>query len=114
MLRTCRSHAPEGRLSLHFDADLSIDAEFTDPDSWPTPAHTTTTETTRYGAARARCWDRLHPRLTRTGAWTEHEGPLPIMEGTVIRLQVDLLPGSGTPKPFVAVGFGHKRSPVSS
>ncbi|MCW2898086.1 MAG: hypothetical protein JWO67_351, partial [Streptosporangiaceae bacterium] len=26
MLRTGRSHAPEGRLSLHFDADLSIDA----------------------------------------------------------------------------------------
>ena len=26
MLRTGRSHTPEGRLSLHFDADLSIDA----------------------------------------------------------------------------------------
>lgn len=26
MLRTGRSHTPKGRLSLHFDADLSIDA----------------------------------------------------------------------------------------
>jgi hypothetical protein len=74
--------------------------EFTDPATWPAPAHTTTTVTTRYGAAHARSWDRLHPKLTRTGAWTSHEGPLPIMEGTVIRLQVDRLPGIGTPKPL--------------
>lgn len=73
---------------------------FADPQSWPTPAHTTTTPTTRYGAAHARSWDRLHPKLTHTGAWTDHDGPLPIMEGTVIRLQVDRLPGTGTPKPL--------------
>ncbi|MDQ3577011.1 MAG: transposase, partial [Actinomycetota bacterium] len=74
--------------------------EFADPRTWPTPAHSTTTPTTRYGDAHARSWDRLHPTLTRTGAWTGHEGPLPIMEGTVIRLQVDRLPGTGTPKPL--------------
>jgi hypothetical protein len=74
--------------------------EFKDPRTWPTPAHTTTTDTTRYGAAHARSWDRLHPKLTRTGAWADHEGLLPIMEGTVIRLQVDRLPGTGTPKPL--------------
>jgi DDE superfamily endonuclease len=73
---------------------------FADPQSWPTPAHTTTTQTTRYGAAHARSWDRLHAKLTRTGAWAQHEGPLPILEGTVIRLQVDRLPGTGTPKPL--------------
>ena len=73
---------------------------FTDPTSWPTPAHATSTDTTRYGAAHARSWDRLHPKLTRTGAWTGHQGPLPVVEGTVIRLQVDRLPGTGTPKPL--------------
>jgi len=73
---------------------------FTDPASWPAPAHATTTDTTRYGQAHARAWERLHPRLTRTGAWTTHQGPLPIIEGTVIRLQVDRLPGTGTPKPL--------------
>jgi hypothetical protein len=73
---------------------------FADPATWPTPVHSTTTDTTRYGAAHARSWDRLHPKLTRTGAWAGHEGPLPIMEGTVIRLQVDRLPGTGTPKPL--------------
>jgi hypothetical protein len=73
---------------------------FTDPATWPSPAHTTTTDTTRYGTARARSWDRLHSKLTRSGAWAEHGDPLPIMEGTVIRLQVDRLPGTGTPKPL--------------
>jgi hypothetical protein len=73
---------------------------FADPVTWPIPAHTTTTDTARYGAAHARCWDRLHPKLTRTGAWAEHDGPLPAMEGSVVRLQVDRLPGTGTPKPL--------------
>ena len=73
---------------------------FTDPASWPTPAHATTTDTTRFGQAHARSWDRLHPRLTRTGSWAGHHDPLPIIEGTVIRLQVDRLPGTGTPKPL--------------
>jgi hypothetical protein len=74
--------------------------KFTDPQTWPVPAHATTTHTTRYGDAHARSWDRLHPKLTRTGAWTGHTGQLPIMEGTVIRLEVDRLPGTGTPKPL--------------
>jgi hypothetical protein len=32
------------------------------PATWPEPAHTTTTDTTRYGTATATSWDRLHPR----------------------------------------------------
>jgi hypothetical protein len=77
-------------------------AEFTFKDSqtWPEAAHSTTTQTTRYGTAQARSWDRLHPRLTHRGVWAEHDGEIPIIEGTVIRLQVDRLPGDGTPKPL--------------
>lgn len=44
-------------------------------------------------------WDRLHPRLTRRAAWLDHEGPLPIIEGTVIRLVVEKLPSGGVNKP---------------
>ena len=73
---------------------------FADPQTWPAPAHTTTTDTTRYGTAATQSWDRLHPTLTRTGAWAGHDDPLPIIEGTVIRLRVDRLPGTGTPKPL--------------
>ena len=60
---------------------------------------TTTTQTTRYGTAAAQAWDRLHPRLTHRSAWLDHDGPLPVIEGTLIRLQVDHLPGDRDPKP---------------
>lgn len=72
---------------------------FSDPGTWPEPAQATRTETSRYGTALARCWDRLHPRLTHRGVWADHAGDVPILEGTVIRLQVDRLPGDGQPKP---------------
>jgi hypothetical protein len=71
-----------------------------DPTSWPTPEHTTSTETTRYGTARASAWHRCHPRLEHRGPWRDHPGPLPIIEGTLIRLQVAHLPGDRTPKPL--------------
>src|SRR5512135_3870149 len=58
-----------------------------DPATWPDPAVTTATQTTRYGTAVAQAWDRLHPRLTHRSAWISHDGPLPVIEGTLIRLQ---------------------------
>jgi DDE superfamily endonuclease len=70
-----------------------------DPATWPVPPVTATTDTTRYGTAVAQAWDRLHPRLTHRSAWLDHDGPLPVIEGTVIRLQVDHLPGDRHPKP---------------
>jgi hypothetical protein len=69
------------------------------PATWPDPAVTTTTQTTRYGTAAAQARDRLHPRLTHRSAWLDHDGPLPVIEGTLIRLQVDHLPGDRNPKP---------------
>ncbi|WP_283215142.1 NF041680 family putative transposase [Pseudofrankia sp. DC12] len=70
------------------------------PATWPEPQHTTVTETTRYGTATAASWDRLHPRLTHRTSWIDHLGDLPVIEGTLIRLQVDHLPGDRTPKPL--------------
>jgi hypothetical protein len=69
------------------------------PATWPTPAQVTITETTRYGTATALSWDRLHPRLTHRGCWAEHPGELPVIEGTLIRLQVERLPGDRDPNP---------------
>ena len=65
----------------------------------PDPQVTTSTATSRYGTARAAAWDRVHPRLTHRAAWLDHDGPLPVIEGTLIRLQVDYLPGDRDPKP---------------
>jgi hypothetical protein len=90
-----RTPAGRGRPARH-----GAEFMFKDAATWPEPAHTTTTATDRYGAAVARCWDRLHPRLTHRGVWADHDGPLPVIEGTVIRLRVDHLPGDGAPKPL--------------
>jgi len=71
---------------------------FADPASWGDPDHTTTADTRLYGPATARSWDRLHPRLTSRAAW--HRGDsLPIIEGTLIRLEITRLPSGATPKP---------------
>ncbi|WDZ88330.1 NF041680 family putative transposase [Nocardiopsis sp. HUAS JQ3] len=70
-----------------------------EPDSWHAPDQATVTETTRYGTAHARAWDRLHPRLTHRGPWLDHDGNLPVVEGTLVRLEVEHLPGDRDPKP---------------
>jgi hypothetical protein len=89
-----RTPASTGRPAKH-------GAEFTlaDAATHPEPVAQTSTDTTRYGTALASCWTRLHPRLTRRAAWTDHHGPLPIIEGAIIRLVVDRLPGDRHPKP---------------
>ena len=71
-----------------------------DPATWPAPEHTSSTDTTRYGTAQASAWHRCHPRLEHRGPWRDHPGQLPIIEGTLIRLQVEHLPGDRAPKPL--------------
>jgi len=89
-----RPPGTNGRPSRH-----GPELKLAEPGTWPDPPVTTVTQTTRYGAAVARSWDRLHPRLTSRAAWQEHDGELPVIEGTLIRLQVDHLPGDRDPKP---------------
>jgi hypothetical protein len=72
---------------------------FGDPATWGEPDVATHTDTRLYGPATARAWNRLHPRLTHRTAWLAHTGKLPILEGTLIRLQVARLPSGAIPKP---------------
>lgn len=44
---------------------------FGDPASWGQPDVITVTDTRLYGQATARSWNRLHPKLTRRGAWLD-------------------------------------------
>jgi hypothetical protein len=70
-----------------------------DPATLSTPDRTTTITSSRYGQVHLSAWDQRHRRLVR-GAdsyWTEYDGPLPIVAGSVIRIQVEHLPGGGTP-----------------
>ena len=59
----------------------------------------TVTDTSRYGKAQAAAWDRMHPKLARRCAWLDHDSDLPVVEGTVIRLEVQRLPGDRDPDP---------------
>jgi hypothetical protein len=72
---------------------------FGDPATWPEPAVATRTETSRYGTAVAMAWGRMHQRLAHRDAWAGHEGELPVVEGALIRLQVDHLPGQRDAEP---------------
>ncbi|WP_306991991.1 NF041680 family putative transposase [Amycolatopsis thermophila] len=83
-----------GRPRRHGDAFA-----FGDPATWGHPDVVTETTTRLYGPALVRAWDRLHPRLTHRIAWAGHVGTLPIIEGTVIRLEVHRLPSGAIPKP---------------
>jgi hypothetical protein len=89
-----RQPHPRGRPRKH-GGELAL----ADPATWPAPQVTTTTLTSRYGMAVAAAWDRVHARLTHRAAWLDHDGPLPVIDGTLIRLQVDHLPGDRDPKP---------------
>jgi DDE superfamily endonuclease len=93
--KPARAAGTNGRPPKH-GPEFRLDSRHT----WPPAQHTTTTETSRYGTARATSWDRLHPRLTRRTCWLDHDGDLPVIEGTLIRLQVDHLPGDRDPKPL--------------
>jgi hypothetical protein len=72
---------------------------FGDPTTWNAARIDAPHDARLYGRMQIRAWDRLHPRLTRRCAWIDHEGALPVIEGTVIRLDVEHLPRGGEPKP---------------
>ena len=74
--------------------------KFSDPASWGAPDAATVTGTTRWGKAEALAFDGLHPKLTHRAAWIGHEGELPVLPGTVIRLKVERLPGDASPQPM--------------
>jgi hypothetical protein len=71
-----------------------------DEQTWPAPAVTTATWTTRYGTATAMAWGRMHQRLASRSGWEDHDGDLPVIEGTLIRLAVDHLPGRRDAEPL--------------
>ena len=70
-----------------------------DPATHPEPAVATDNDTARYGHAEAKAFGRMHPKLESRGGWTDHAGQLPVIEGTVLGLTVERLPGDRDPKP---------------
>jgi hypothetical protein len=53
-----------------------------------------------YGQVRVRAWAGLYPRISRRGRWAQ-PGPLPVVCGWVIRVQVSTMPRPGPAKASV-------------
>lgn len=62
-----------------------------EPDTWPEPDATLTTQDARYGDVRVQAWSGMHPKLHGRGRWAGPDAP-PIVRGTVIRVEVEHLP----------------------
>ena len=62
-----------------------------DPRTWPEPSAEHRCEDAGYGAVRVRAWAELHPKVdNHAGKGTR--GPLPIVVGTLILVEVERLP----------------------
>ncbi|MFJ8856424.1 transposase [Streptomyces sp. NPDC102437] len=70
------------------------------PATHPAPVQESTGTHDRFGEVLARCWGRMHPKPDRRGSWASHEGELPLVEGTLVHLAVERLPGNRDPKPL--------------
>jgi hypothetical protein len=71
-----------------------------DPAGHPEPVQETTGTHPRYGTLTARCWGHLHPKLERRASFADHDGEPPIVEGTLLHLQAQPLPGHPKPRPL--------------
>jgi hypothetical protein len=89
-----QGYAGTGRPGRHGPA-MKLD----DSATWPTPAQTATSTHERYGQVAVAAWGYYHPKLLRRAGWAAYPGPLPIVEGTLIHIRVDRLPGDRAPKP---------------
>jgi DDE superfamily endonuclease len=72
-----------------------------DPSSWPEPSAEHACEDAGYGSVRVRAWAKLHPKV-QNHEGRGSRGPLPIVVGTLILVEVERLPrGESRRKPRV-------------
>src|ERR687898_489291 len=62
-----------------------------DPSTWPEPSAEHNCEEAGYGCVRVRAWAKLHPKV-RNYEGRGSRGPLPIVVGTLILVEVERLP----------------------
>ena len=78
--------APTGRLRRH-----GKKFSCRDPKTWPEPTHEHISGSEHYGTVRVRCWAKLHPKV-RLHEGRGSRGPLPIVRGTLVLVEVGRLP----------------------
>jgi DDE superfamily endonuclease len=62
-----------------------------DPSTWSQPSKEYTCEDAGYGAVRVRTWAKMHPKV-RAHEGRGSRGPLPIVVGTLVLVEVERLP----------------------
>jgi DDE superfamily endonuclease len=75
-------------------------AELRQPGTLGEPALTVLQDHDRYGYVIVEGWAGLHPKLERRAGWAGHQGPVPIVEGSVLRIRAGRLPGDRDPDPI--------------
>lgn len=70
-----------------------------EPGTHPEATAATASDTAGYGRVGAVAVARMHPKLESRGGWAGHSGALPLIEGTVVGLRVEPLPGDRDPRP---------------
>ena len=75
----------------------------------PGPSVTRGAETARYGTVQVAAWDRMHPKLAKTGAWPGHHGKIPRHRGHPDPAAGDRLPGYRELKPLWLWASRHRR-----
>jgi len=83
-----------GRAPLH-----GARAELRRPGTLGEPALSWFQEHARYGHVVVEAWAGLHPKLERRAAWAGHQGAVPIVQGSVMRIRAGPLPGDRDPDP---------------
>ncbi len=72
--------------------------ELSHPAGLPQAEQTLLGHNPRYGAVTVSAWHGLHQKLSSQGAWKGHLGALPVVAGSVIRIQVERLTGNRAPQ----------------
>ena len=91
--------APAARAAPAVRPSTAPSSAWTTRATWPAPQHHTTTETTRYGTARRLQLGPAAPAVDPPHLLDRPRRRPAVIEGTLIRLQVEHLPGDRDPKP---------------
>lgn len=72
------------------------------PQTWPAPDDTISGHSPRYGAVQVSAWRTVHQALQRNGRFADYpaDQDLPVVPGTLIRVQVEKMPHAGPVKPL--------------
>lgn len=97
--RVFYTRAPDGRVAGRTGRPPRHGQRFelANPQALPPADEHVAAHNPRYGRVRVDAWHGLHQKLARQAGWAEFTGVLPIVAGTLIRIQVQHLPGNRVP-----------------